>query len=111
MPENLFFDLDDGCEITLLDARCEVTQTAEDFHDLGYGRVRTEIIISDWLQGEYLGGDLIKFTVSYGKNPTGARSAGGWGARTENLIGGEYYPIDADPSNESFYALSGSINT
>jgi hypothetical protein len=99
MPENLTFNVADGCTISLLAGDCRIIQTAVDFHELGFGRVRNEIEISNWLNGPYEGGNLIKFMISYGKNPTGARSAGPWGVRTENRIGGIYYPIDADPSN------------
>jgi hypothetical protein len=98
MPENLTFNPADGCTVSLIVGECRIIQTAVDFHNLGFGRVRNEIEITNWLNGPYEGGNLIKFMISYGKNPTGARSAGPWGVRTENRIGREYYPIDADPS-------------
>ena len=54
---------------------------------------------------------MIKMTVGLGRNPTGAMPAGPYTVTTEQPIGNKYYAIDADTSQVSFNALSGTIKS
>ena len=104
LPKHISFDKRQGCSVSQLTGKCMVTERID-------GILKTEIVISEFLENTFYGGDLIKFTVCCGRNPTGARQAGGYRVRTEQPIGGNYYAIDAETSPESFYAMSGTIKS
>ena len=99
MPENLKFDQDEGCKVYYIAADCEL------FAD------RNEIMLTNVFSERTPGGTKIRFIISNGDNPIGARYAGDWGARTERIFDGEYYTVDGNQEGNSFFALPGWIKS
>lgn len=62
-------------------------------------------------ESDFIGGTLLKFMILSATNPLGSRPAGPWAIRSEILIDGQYYVVDGQAYEESFYALSGTILT
>lgn len=82
MPTNLVFDINKPCKVDIPDAKCKVERTIKGFVWQG-DFVKTRIVVSDIFKEEYKGGEMIKFTVSPGRNPTGAMPAGPYTVTTE----------------------------
>jgi len=82
LPKHVSFDK--SCTVSQLTAKCRVTKRRI------YGIMKTEIVISEFLESTFTGGWLLKFTVGFGKNGKGAREAGGYRVRTEQSINGKF---------------------
>ena len=85
MPEHLTFQ---SCTVTYTDADCEYKVNT----DTG----AKEMILTNVFTERTAGGSELKFIISVGDNPVGARYAGNWGARTEGVFDGEYYIVDGN---------------
>ena len=87
---------------------CTVTYTAA---DCTLNAATNELTLKNVFSSRTAGGTILKFIISSGENPKGARDAGKWGARTEGVFNGEYYVIDGNQEGESFIALAGYIKS
>ena len=99
MPETLAFDAAEGCTVTYTEAICD------------YDAATHEMTLTEVFKERTPGGTLLKFYISYGDNPIGARYAGDWGARTEGVYDGEYFIVDGNADGYSFYAEPGYIKS
>lgn len=70
-----------------------------------------EMLLTNIFNQRVAGGTSLKFIISTGDNPIGARDAGKWGARTESLFSKEYHIVDGNQDGESFFALAGFIKS
>lgn len=57
---------------------------------------KNEILLTKIFNQRVAGGTYLKFIISAGDNPIGARDAGKWGARTESLFSSEYHIVDGN---------------
>lgn len=87
---------------------CTVTYTAA---ACALNSATNELTLTNVFSARTPGGTILKFVVSSGDNPKGARDAGKWGARTEGVFNGQYYVIDGNQEGESFVALAGYIKS
>jgi len=71
VPSMVEFDIDKPCFVGgVAGAQCEVTRS---IHNHGLIKeLRTRIIVTEIFPNGHNGGDQVKFTISPGRNPTGA---------------------------------------
>lgn len=100
MPKTLYFDPRRGCKVTYTNCDCELVPETN------------ELILTNIFDTRTPGGTELKFIISVGDNPIGARYAGDWGARTEGIFEDEeYYIVDGQQDGFSFEALPGFIKS
>jgi hypothetical protein len=108
IPANIEFDKDKPCFVGgVPGAQCEVVRAVK--KGFVWNGLRTMVIVTEVFPNGHTGEDQVKFTISPGRNPTGAMQAGPYTITTEQPIGDKFYAIDEETSADSFIALSGTI--
>lgn len=72
---------------------------------------QNRIFLTGAFNENFAGNQQLKVVIKFGNNPLGSRNAGRWGIFTENLFDGEYYTVDGEWQDESFFAKAGWIKS
>lgn len=97
MPELLTFNRTEGCSVVLTICDCELDP------------IKNILTLTNVVDTNLAGGNLLKFMILRATNPLGSRDTGPWSIRTETPVNGVFFVVDGETHPESFFALAGII--